>query len=253
MPFNASFVGKTFVVSDSDARIRNPTNLTQMTASVIPQGSQVLVTDVKTLPTGSKTRVVFAHVTAPNGRPHGWTSTRNFDGKFVNETIGLLPSSNDPSQTGPNAAWANGEFRGLVDVVEIVDNGLEIERMTLTTLEPYLRMVAKAKTDGAHVAIVSGFRSFPEQALLFQGFQQGLPGFNLAARPGFSNHQNGIALDIDVGGGKDTPIYRWLCANATSFGFVRTVNGEPWHWEFDPAKAAAARSQGVCTAPNVSN
>ena len=41
--------------------------------------------------------------------------------------------------------------------------------------------------------------------------------------------------------------------DATSFGFVRAVNGEPWHWELDPAKAAAARGQGVCTAPNVSN
>jgi hypothetical protein len=253
MPFNPSFVGKTFVVSDSDARIRNPINLTQTTPGVIPQGSQVLVSDVKTLPTGSKTRVVFGHVTAPNGTAHGWTSTRNFDGKFVNETIGLLPSSNDSSQTGPNAAWVNGEFLSLVDLVEMVDNGLEIERMTLTTLEPYLRMVAKADADGVHVAIVSGFRSFPEQTLLFQGFQQGLPGFNLAAKPGFSNHQNGIALDIDVGGSKDSPIYKWLGANATSFGFVRTVNGEPWHWELNPAMAATARRQGVCTTPNVSN
>ena len=123
MPFNPTFVGKTFVVSDADARIRNPTNLTQMTTSIIPQGSQVLVMDVKTLPTGSKTRVIFALVTAPDGTAHGWTSTRNFDGKFINETIGLLPSSLDPTQTGRNAAWSNGQFLSLVDLVEIVDNG----------------------------------------------------------------------------------------------------------------------------------
>jgi hypothetical protein len=220
---------------------------------VIPQGSQVSVNDVKTLPTGSKTRVVFANVSAPGGKAWGWTSTRNFDGKFINETIAFLPSSNDTAQTGRNAAWSNGEFRGLVDLVEIMDNGLEVERMTLSTLAPYLDMVANAKAAGVHVAIVSGFRSFPEQSLLFDGFRQGLPGFNLAARPGFSNHQNGIALDIDVGGSKDTAIYKWLCANATSFGFVRTVNGEPWHWEFDPAKAAAAKARGVCTTPDVGN
>ncbi len=253
MAFNPSFLGKTFVVSDPDARIRNPTNLTQVTGNKIPQGSQVEVTDVKTLPTGSKTRVVFANVRAPGGAAIGWTSTRNFDGRFVNETIGLLPSANDPNQTGPNAAWAGGQFLRLVDLVEIVDNGLEIERMTLTTLDPYLKMVAAARSAGTHVSIVSGFRSFPEQALLFQGFQQGLPGFNQAAKPGFSNHQNGIALDIDVGGSKETPIYKWLANNATSFGFVRTVSGEPWHWELDPGKASAAKSKGVCTTPNVTD
>ena len=253
MPFSPSFIGKTFVVTNSNARIRDPNDLTVLTPTVIPQGTQVLVTAVKTLPTGSKTRIVFANTTSVNGAVLGWTSTRNFDGSFVNETLDLLPAAPGASQKGPNAAWSGGQFRGQVDLVEIVDHGLEIERMTLATADPYLQMVAAAKAAGISVAINSGFRSWPEQALLFQGFQQGLPGFNLAAPPGSSNHQSGIALDIEVDGSMGSPIYGWLAKNATSFGFVRTVNGEPWHWEFDPPKATAAKNRGTCKAPGVSN
>ena len=253
MAFNPSFSGKSFVVSDSDARIRDPNNLAVVTAKVIPQGTKVLVAEVKTLPTGSKSRIVFANTTSASGIGIGWTSTRNLQGSFINETLNLLQAGTGAGQKGPNAAWSHGNFLGQVDLVEIVDNGLEIERMTLTTVEPFLKMVEAAKAAGIGVAINSGFRSYGEQDLLFQGFKQGLPGFNLAAAPGTSNHQNGIALDIAVSGGAGTPIYDWLAKNATSFGFVRTVNGEPWHWEFDLAKAATAKTQGTCKAAGVSN
>lgn len=270
MPFKESFIGKIFEVSDPDARIRNANDLaafeTWQPGNALPpgvkvgdpkriaKGTAIAVTAIKTLPTGSKTRTVFAHAASPDGATaHGWTSTRNFKGSFINELIGLLPKGDPADKFGPNAAWSKGTYLDQVDLVEIVDNGLEIERMTLTTVEPYLKMVEAAKAGGIGVAINSGFRSYGEQDLLFQGFKKGLPGFNLAAPPGASNHQNGIALDIAVSGGAGTPVYDWLAKNATSFGFVRTVNGEPWHWEFDLPKAAAAKAQGTCKAAGVTN
>jgi hypothetical protein len=252
MPFSPSFSNKTFVIEDSDARIRDPNNLAVITAQVIPKGTQVRVTAVQTLRTGAKTGIVCGNVTAVNGTPIGMTSTRNFAGKFVNETVSFLPAGNSTDQKGPNAAWSNGKFLGQVDLVEIVDSTLELEKMTLDTIGPYLQMVAAAAANNVDVAINSGFRSFAEQAFLFQGFTNHVPGFNLAAQPGFSNHQNGIALDINVAG-FGGPTYNWLTQNATTFGFLRTVNGEPWHWEHDPPRAAAAKSQGTFKAPNVAN
>jgi hypothetical protein len=47
---------------------------------------------------------------------------------------------------------------------------------------------------------------------------------NLAAKPGYSNHQNGRAVDVSTSS--------WLFANAAKFGFVRTVPSEDWHWEY---------------------
>ena len=61
---------------------------------------------------------------------------------------------------------------------------------------------------------------------------------NLAAKPGFSNHQSGSALDIAL---VYDGAYAWLKKHAQRFGFRRTVPGEPWHWEFG-GRTALARS-----------
>ena len=40
--------------------------------------------------------------------------------------------------------------------------------------------------------------------------------------------QNGKALDLGVSA--DSSLYSWLRANAHTYGFVRTVPSENWHW-----------------------
>jgi hypothetical protein len=52
---------------------------------------------------------------------------------------------------------------------------------------------------------------------------------NLAAEPGYSNHQSGEALDLNTAA---SGVYSWLVNNASRYGFYRTVPSEPWHWEF---------------------
>jgi len=58
------------------------------------------------------------------------------------------------------------------------------------------------------------------------------------ARPGYSNHNSGLAIDLNCGGAKfnnfDQGIYEWLLLNAYKYGFVRTVSTEEWHWEYRP-------------------
>lgn len=268
MSVSQSFLGKVFVVSDPDARIRdsqNPINYLQYKAGEalppgaavgdfkrIAQNTRVTVSDVRKMQTGSTSITVLA-LAAAGGLTLGWVSTRNFAGKFINETIGQISPAAGAGQFGPNAAWSHGSYQGQIDLVEIVDNTLEIEHIALRTVQPYLDLVAAAAAVGVTVAINSGFRSYPEQKHLYDGFKKGLPGFNKAAPPGASNHQNGIAFDIAVAGASGSPVYDWLKVNATSFGFVRTVNGEPWHWEYDPPKAAKAKQKGTFKAPGVSN
>ncbi len=92
------------------------------------------------------------------------------------------------------------------------------------------KMYAAAKAAGVHLPVVSGFRSMEQQKHLYSLYKQGRG--NLAARPGHSNHQGGIAVDVSVGGSTANKVYKWLAANASKFGFVRTVPSEPWHWEF---------------------
>ena len=91
---------------------------------------------------------------------------------------------------------------------------------------------AAAKQAGLALVATSGFRSMMDQTKLYTGYKLGLPGFNLAAAPGYSNHQGGISVDIGGIGSFSSTAYRWMKANARTFGFVNDVASEYWHWTY---------------------
>lgn len=97
----------------------------------------------------------------------------------------------------------------------------------------FLRMAAEARKAGVTLKINTAFRRMVEQVRLYEAYLNGAGA--LAARPGYSNHQNGIAVDIETGGGRNAA-YLWLTQNASRFGFKRTVPSETWHWEYRPAE-----------------
>lgn len=249
-----SYRTKTFVVSDPDARLRKADALNEAIAAPgggfakIAKGTRIKVDAVKVVPSGSTTVNVFVHaIPADGGAPLGWTSANNLDGQFLSETIGSLPPPPNTNRFGPNAAWANDKFLGQVTLIEVVGTRKEIERIAESTAAAFLAMVDAARAERILIGLNSGFRSWPEQKHLHDGFVKKLPGFNPANRPGNSNHQNGIAFDLDVGGGGSNPVYLWLQKNAPRFGFVRTVRKEDWHWEYLPDEAAKAKSRGGFT------
>lgn len=94
---------------------------------------------------------------------------------------------------------------------------------------PYRAMVEAARRDGIHLRGISGFRTLAQQAALFRRYGPGR-----AARPGNSNHQQGLSMDLSGVGGYRTRTYAWLRANAGRFGFVNDVRGEYWHWTYRP-------------------
>ena len=53
------------------------------------------------------------------------------------------------------------------------------------------------------------------------------------ARPGYSMHEQGLAIDFAEGGNAltshDDPGYKWLAAHAATYGF-KNLESEPWHW-----------------------
>jgi len=131
---------------------------------------------------------------------------------------------------------AIGYRRGRPMKIEVVTIGwAEVE---VKTAKAFLAMQRAAAADGVELYIRSGFRRHENQVWLYQAWREGWG--NKAARPGFSNHQSGRALDLYVG---DPAIRQWLDEHARRFGFQRTVAGEPWHWEYAkrPPRRKAAR------------
>ncbi|QYG94319.1 hypothetical protein HC251_24900 (plasmid) [Iamia sp. SCSIO 61187] len=52
------------------------------------------------------------------------------------------------------------------------------------------------------------------------------------ARPGTSQHEQGLAIDFDACSTRSTACWSWLNANAIRFG-LHPLSSEPWHWSID--------------------
>lgn len=113
------------------------------------------------------------------------------------------------------------------DITVVSVDGEPVERETANA---YIVMQAAAANDGVNIRISSGFRTMDEQTYFWNCYQNcNCNNCNLAARPGFSNHQSGHALDLNTAAGG---VLRWLNANGAAYGFERTVPSEDWHWEW---------------------
>ena len=236
-----TYLTKTFLVDDPQARLRKPDDLLSYimengAPKLIPQGTQIQVSDVKLV----------------NGRAFvldndwGWTAADNLKGDFLNETLEEFPP-NGSDENGPNAAWDKGHFLKQLTLIQVVGANNSLKLVSKDIIQFYLALVNDAAEDGVYLALRSGFRTYAEQVYLYNGWVHHVPGFNLAAEPGKSNHQDGYAYDFAISSYEGNPLYDWLKAHAPAHGFVRTVNKEPWHWEYRPDVAAT----GAYKTPNV--
>jgi D-alanyl-D-alanine carboxypeptidase len=155
-------------------------------------------------------------------------------GLFALVTGSAPGAANSRSSVVDDAAEGDGELvarsavgyrRGRPVKLRLVTLGwAEVE---LRTARAFLAMQAEAARSGIELWINSGFRSHEQQAWLYRAWREGWG--NRAARPGYSNHQSGRALDLDV---RDPATFSWLERHARRFGFRRTIAREPWHWEY---------------------
>lgn len=125
-------------------------------------------------------------------------------------------------------AWTAGSS-GSVEVAEIQPNFF----LRTDAAIAFKNMEAAAARDGVTLSVASAWRSMDQQKILYAMYLNHTG--NLAAQPGYSNHQNGIAVDINTSG-VHADAFRWLTDNAEDYGFIRTVPSEIWHWEYLPGK-----------------
>lgn len=124
---------------------------------------------------------------------------------------------------------------------------MQLREEAATALE---KLFADAQTAGHQLQITTAFRGYNYQKSLYDGYvrEQGQAAADTeSARPGYSEHQTGLAADIRPADGRcyleqcfgETPEGEWLAKNAHKYGYIiRYVEGkesitgysyEPWH------------------------
>jgi len=109
-------------------------------------------------------------------------------------------------------------------------------------------MQKDAHRDGVQIYLVSGYRSYLAQKNIYEDYkaENNKEADSISARPGSSEHQTGLAADINTVYTKDhfenSKEFRWLSQNAHKYGFILRYpkgkeyitgyNFEPWHWRY---------------------
>lgn len=142
-------------------------------------------------------------------------------------------------------------------------NGQPIRAVAARALE---EMFAAATAAGLPFIVTSGYRSYERQRGLFDRYSQrdGVAAAETySARPGHSEHQTGLAVDLDDGAGfaftsafGETETGLWLREHSAEYGFIlrydqgeQPVVGyiyEPWHFRYLGREIALEmRARGV--------
>lgn len=125
----------------------------------------------------------------------------------------------------------------------------------------YQRLVSGASAAGYSLAASSGYRSYATQVQTHNHWRNQYGAAyaeRISARPGYSEHQTGLAIDVMPASGQcrlevcfgTLPEGRWVAANAHKYGFIirypqgqESVTGysyEPWHLRYVGVEAASS-------------
>jgi LAS superfamily LD-carboxypeptidase LdcB len=164
---------------------------------------------------------------------------------LVNKTY-YLPETFEPSGLTELSTWYAAPGRSLSAV----------------GAEAFQKLCDAGRAVGVTFYATSAYRSYADQETIYNSYvsSMGQTTADLtSARPGFSEHQTGLAVDVaasnedDVEEFKDTNAFLWLSTNCTDYGWIlRYPEGmesitsyeyEPWHYRYvgvETAKAMAA-------------
>lgn len=149
-----------------------------------------------------------------------------------------------------------------------LSNGEKIDRRIYPSLQ---KMFDDMRAQGVYPVVVSGYRSYEEQREILEGkfLAYRSEGYSKSrakelaldwvAMPGTSEHQLGIAVDInpDYSVSDGEGVYDWLKKHAHEYGFIKRypedkteitgIKNEPWHYRYVGEKAAEEiYEKGLC-------
>ena len=168
--------------------------------------------------------------------------TKDFDTNVEDDTLMLvnkyyhLDSSYSPTDlVNINNKYYYGEGHQIRSVV----------------YDAFIDMWNEANNDGIYLIINSSYRTYAEQQQVYDSYKDSRGttyADSIAARPGYSEHQTGLSLDIfskentTTSNFKGSPAHEWLVNNAYKYGFIQRYEEdteeltgfaeEAWHWRY---------------------
>ena len=137
------------------------------------------------------------------------------------------------------------------DIVDIPTTyAFEGNQIREEVYEAFKEMADAAAEDGITLIVNSGYRTYEYQKELYEQYESANGtdyADSYAARPNYSEHQTGLALDIVTYGMTmdnfdESDTYKWLIANCTDYGFIlrypegkEEITGyayESWHYRY---------------------
>ena len=195
-------------------------------------------------------------------------------GKVLNSDFTLLSLDNITHHV---ASEDNGWNLILVNRDSYIPDDYQVELTELSNgkkvdsrIYPELQeMFNDARAQGYGLFVREGYRTQEEQQQLMDEKIEAYEGKSKSeakklaeqwvAIPGTSEHQLGIAVDINADTTKSSSddVYNWLAENAHTYGFIKRypsnktditgVINEPWHYRYVGKEAASKiYSQGIC-------
>jgi len=161
----------------------------------------------------------------------------------IRDTI-VRPVLRSGAPTPPSTMPAPSTPSGL-DLVTLSWSGrtFQVARQIAGNVQALLEAAAN---DGIQLTVNSAYRD-PSHQIALRRKNCGSSDYDIykkpssqctppTARPGTSNHERGLAIDLGVSGGRlepGTPAFDWMLRNAERNFGLKNYSKESWHWSVD--------------------
>ncbi|MDD6095029.1 MAG: D-alanyl-D-alanine carboxypeptidase family protein [Clostridia bacterium] len=184
------------------------------------------------------------------------------DNNSVKATVKVTVKANNSTNTGGTVEGAT-YIKGMLVVNKTYALPSDYNPGVDPTAQSALnQMISAAKSEGISLWIASGFRSYDRQKTLYNNYvaRDGkAEADRYSARPGHSEHQTGLAFDLNSleQSFGETPEGKWIAANCWKYGFIlrypkdkEAQTGymyEPWHVRYvGTENAKSIYNSGLC-------
>ena len=185
-------------------------------------------------------------------------------GRYYVDGSGLWKSNSNSKVTNKGLYYS---VQGKYDEILVVNKHYPLSKdynpgENPTAKAAFLKLIAQMQKEGYAIGNnYSGFRSYGTQAQLYQSYvnREGQAAADrYSARPGYSEHQTGLAFDVTGTNGQlveDAGAAQWLLDHAADYGFVvrylkgkESVTGymhEEWHLRYVGKEAKEISASGL--------